>query len=69
MRCLIKGDRIRLGKRCERIRNQSMIKAGNDNVAFCKDNSSCIRGFAILIIMICHFAGTFGNGIRVFTPL
>lgn len=46
-----------------------MIKAGNDNVAFCKDNSSCIRGFAILIIMICHFAGTFGNGIRVFTPL
>lgn len=34
-----------------------------------KNNTVIYKGFAILIIMICHFVGKFGNGITWFTPL
>ena len=34
-----------------------------------KYNTTVYKGFAILIIIVCHFMGKFGNGIVLFTPL
>lgn len=31
--------------------------------------TSVMKGIAILGVMLCHFMGTFGNGITLFTPL
>ena len=45
---------------------ESVSKQGE---ALSKDNTVIYKGFAILIIMICHFVGKFGNGITWFTPL
>lgn len=34
-----------------------------------KNNTQAMKGFAILIIMVCHMMGKFGGGITYFTPL
>lgn len=36
---------------------------------FDKYNSLCLKGIAMLLIMFCHYMGTFGDGVTYFTPL
>lgn len=34
-----------------------------------RNSSDIMKGIAILCVVICHFMGTYGQGIRIFTPL
>lgn len=34
-----------------------------------KDSTDTMKGVAIICVVLCHYMGTFGQGITVFTPL
>ena len=34
-----------------------------------KKSTSAMKGVAILCVVVCHYMGTYGNGVTLFTPL
>lgn len=48
----------------------SLTTTRRENINFLdKDSTDMMKGMAILCVVLCHYMGTFGQGITVFTPL
>lgn len=46
------------------------VTAKSEEFAFLdKKSTEAMKGVAILCVVVCHYMGTYGNGVTLFTPL